>query len=429
MPIEEGEVLVEEATAGSQPVAQNGEEDVPKEPEEDEATCQDWSVEKEEDFAVVFAEYSTKEADPVGTALSYQYTDDPTIPPAYNAKCIKSAFFHEGKADEFTFPVRKRTDWPTSAEDPALKSYPGMIERRFSGPADYSYSCFNTPMRHPENAPVKLPPRFRKQRELRTQQLQQHALGSAETVSKHDALNDDYRHGHFAVDDRGRNPEVTKQRPDRQDNPLPRIEQRAIKRGLEGARHDNDRDWKRNRFSSNNEDAPTPPISRGLTSRPSPLSRRKSHDGDNSVSKAVEDHARLSVYRPPSDRRDRSQERESVNPRHDSGYHSGHSRERRQSSRRGQYDGPSQRTRSHSRGRTRSRSLNGRISRSPSSTTRSRSRSNSPLTALEAELLGISQPSQSRKGALLTKPIRRRVKVSAAYRYVLFFSMCHWPIN
>jgi hypothetical protein len=419
VPIEEGDVLADEAIDSSQPVAQNEEDETSKEAEEGEPSRQDWSVEKEEDFAVVFAEYATKEADPVGMALSYHYTDDPTIPPAYDAKCIKSTFFHEGKADEFASSVRERTDWPTSAEDPALKSYPGMVERRFSGSDGQSYSCFKVPVPHPENASIKLPPRFRIHRELNTQQLQPRVSSSAETASRHDPSNEEGVHRHSQVDDRNRDYQATEQRPDWQAQTLPRIGQRAMKRGLEGGRHGNDRDWKRNRMSSSNGDASPPRTDRGLSTRPSPLAQRKSHDGDITLSRAEEDHNRLPVHHAPPERQNRSQERELANPRHDSGYHSGQSRGRRQSPRRGQYDGTHQQNRSYSRGRTQSRSPNGRDSRGSSSTTRGRSRSNSPLTALEAELLGISQPTESRKGSLLTKPVRRRVKVSAAYRYVL----------
>ncbi|RKU47152.1 hypothetical protein DL546_006603 [Coniochaeta pulveracea] len=412
IPIEEGKVVVEEATDSSELVTQIGQDEAPKEPEENALSGQDWSVEKEEDFAVVFAEYATKEADPVGIPLPFQYTDEPTIPPAYNAKCIKSAFFHEGQADGFTSPVRGRSDWPTLSQDPALKSYNSMVERRFSGSDSHSYSCFRPPTRLPEDAPIKLPPRFRKQQDL---QLQHSGSPSAGTASKHEARNADYRHYPCDFDDPSQTGEVTEPGLDWQNKTLPRIGQRAMKRELEGARHDTDRDWKRSRFSPNSGGASPPPTSRGLAGRPPPLSRRKVHDGGNDVSKAREDHTRSTEYHAPSERPDRSEERESVNPRDDSGYHSGQSRERRQSPRRRQHDEPRQQNRSYSRGRTRTRSPNGRSSRGSSSTARGRSRSNSPLTALEAELLGISQPSETRKSSLLTKPIRRRVKVSAAY--------------
>ncbi|KAJ9143913.1 hypothetical protein NKR19_g6704 [Coniochaeta hoffmannii] len=64
-------------------------------------TSGDWSVEVEKHFEIVFAEAKGKPADPVGIPLPYIWTGEPTIPPAYNATCIKSEFFKEDGVDEF----------------------------------------------------------------------------------------------------------------------------------------------------------------------------------------------------------------------------------------------------------------------------------------------------------------------------------------
>lgn len=412
IPIEEGKVVVEEATDSSELVTQIGQDEAPKEPEENALSGQDWSVEKEEDFAVVFAEYATKEADPVGIPLPFQYTDEPTIPPAYNAKCIKSAFFHEGQADGFTSPVRGRSDWPTLSQDPALKSYNSMVERRFSGSDSHSYSCFRPPTRLPEDAPIKLPPRFRKQQDL---QLQHSGSPSAGTASKHEARNADYRHYPCDFDDPSQTGEVTEPGLDWQNKTLPRIGQRAMKRELEGARHDTDRDWKRSRFSPNSGGASPPPTSRGLAGRPPPLSRRKVHDGGNDVSKAREDHTRSTEYHAPSSARIAVR---SV------------SQSIRETTAATTVDSPENGASPHVEGSTMSR-----VSKTGHTPVDERVHgvpmvvpvvvrhqplvvaveATHPLLHWRLSCLASPRPSETRKSSLLTKPIRRRVKVSAAY--------------
>ena len=115
----------------------------------------------------------------------------------------------------------------------------------------------------------------------------------------------------------------------------------------------------------------------------------------------------------------RSKTREERVPatRHDSGYHSGQAQERRMSSRddnrgRRPSDRGYQRRRSPSHSRTRGRSSS--FDRSDRS--RDRSRSASPLTALEAELLGLAdEPDEPKPMPKIKKPIKR-VKVASAFR-------------
>ena len=60
-----------------------------------------WDLEK------AFIELDTKPGDPVGKPLAADWSDEPTIPPAYNAKCVKSAFCDPEKPECTTFSSRE----------------------------------------------------------------------------------------------------------------------------------------------------------------------------------------------------------------------------------------------------------------------------------------------------------------------------------
>lgn len=402
----------------------------------DEDIFDDWSVEVESHFEVVFAEAAGKAADPVGIPLPCTYTDDPTIPPAYNATCIKSVFFEEDGRDRFILPVQKRQDWPQSLTDPAFKQYPGMVARQFDGFGELVYPTYEPPTRHPAGAPVKLPPKFRVDRNALEKARQRLLVGEP-------SPNQTRTH------DRDRRP-FSNMNNDREDNSWRRSDRNnrsfsgtpnnhPVKRGFDESRHTDNRDFKRYRRSPSHQDTP-PSTGRGPATRRSPLARAEVERGAWSPQgdehwldtgerrhRSIERHGVRSGSRQERSH-ERQREKSQIPAQHDSGYHSGQSPDK--SRRRDQDEDrrPRRRSRSrgrshsrpHSRGRSRSRSPEGRASRASSATASDdRSRSSSPLTAMDYELLGLSRPKEKPVNAPAAKKlVKRQVKVSAAYGYV-----------
>ncbi|KAH8912937.1 hypothetical protein BR93DRAFT_964071 [Coniochaeta sp. PMI_546] len=416
---------------------------LPNEPEPGEVaedgteddTFEDWSVEVEKHFDIVFAEAAGKAADPVGIPLPYTYTDDPTIPPAYNATCIKSAFFEENGRDKFTIPVQKSREWPLLLSDPAFKRYPGMIARRFDGFDELVYQTYEPPTRHPEGAPVKLPPKFQVDRKALEKALQRQWFLTEEASPNQPRIHDRERRPFSKVNnDREGDYRRKQDRSIRGLNHTP--DNRPVKRGFDESRHTDNRDFKRHRRSPSHQDTP-PSASRATITHRSPLARPEGERGawsphaDDRVNAGERRHhstdRRGEAVR-TSSRRERSHERQrdkSANPRNDSGYHSGQSpdqprrrdqEEERRPRRRSRSRGRSL-SRPHSRGQSRSRSPEGRASRASSATASDdRSRSSSPLTAMDYELLGLSRPKEKSSNTPAPKKLaKRQVKVSAAY--------------
>ncbi|OIW32595.1 hypothetical protein CONLIGDRAFT_642297 [Coniochaeta ligniaria NRRL 30616] len=395
----------------------------------------DWSVEVERHFEVVFAESAGKVADPVGIPLPHIYTDDPTIPPAYNATCIKSAFFEEGRRDQFILSVQKSREWPLLLNDPAFKRYPGMIARKFDGFDELVYHTYEPPARHPEGAPVKLPPKFQVDRKALEKALQQQRFLTGE-ASPNDTRNHDYDRRPFSKVNNHREDDH-RRRQDRDNRGFNRTpNNRPVKRGFDESRHTDSRDFKRHRRSPSHQDTP-PSTGRGPAAHRSPLARTEGERGawspqaDESFDTGEKRHRSIErrgeAVRSTS-RRDRSHERhreKSANPRHDSGYHSGQSPDKSRRRDQDEERRPQRRSRSRgrsysrprSRGQSRSRSAEGRASRASSATASDdRSRSSSPLTAMDYELLGLSRPKAKPSIAVAAKKlVKRPVKVSAAY--------------
>lgn len=397
----------------------------------------DWSVDVESHFEVVFAEAGGKAADPVGIPLPYIYNDDPTIPPAYNATCIKSEFFKEDGVDQFTVPVQKSREWPLLLDDPAFKKYQGMVNKTFDGFDGLVYPIYEAPVRHPEGAPIKLPPKFHIDRKVLEKAYQRQSFLSGELSPKQARSHDRERRAFTTVDKDRDNDYRRRPENERSSNRTPN--NRPVKRGLDASRNAEDRDFKRHRRSPSYHETPAS-SSRGRNTHRSPPARPEyersawsPQAGESRYDQYEKRHHSVERRGGPvrsSSRRDRSSEREqrekSANPQHDSGYHSGqspdrsrqhhdlgeeHRRQRRRSRSRG---------RSYSRGWSRSRSPDGRASRVSSATASDdRSRSNSPLTAMDYELLGLSRPKQKAANAAPGKRlVKRPVKVSAAYGYV-----------
>lgn len=86
-----------------------------------------WDLEK------AFIELDTKPADPVGKPLAVDWSDEPTIPPAYNAKCVKSTFFDPEKPECLKLSVRESSQWPKVKRDPIFRYRRGMVVIRFPG--------------------------------------------------------------------------------------------------------------------------------------------------------------------------------------------------------------------------------------------------------------------------------------------------------
>lgn len=94
------------------------------------------------DIEHAFTEPSSKAADPVGKPLPAGHDDMPTIPPAYNAKSIKSDFFDPDKPEEFASPIRETKYWVRVKVDSVFATTSGMVRRRFPG-YRHDYSTFD----------------------------------------------------------------------------------------------------------------------------------------------------------------------------------------------------------------------------------------------------------------------------------------------
>lgn len=111
------------------------EENSPKDDELDQDFL--WDLEK------AFVQSEPKPADPVGKPLASEWSDDPTIPPAYNAKCIKSVFYDPDNPDAFLASVRDTKYWPDLKRDPVFRYRRGMVAVQFAGSHHeyFTYHC------------------------------------------------------------------------------------------------------------------------------------------------------------------------------------------------------------------------------------------------------------------------------------------------
>lgn len=96
-----------------------------KDPEVDDEFS--WDLEK------AFIELDKKPGDPVGKPLAADWSDEPTIPPAYNAKCVKSAFCDPENPESFTLSVRESKQWFHVKRDPIFRHRRDMVVVRFPG--------------------------------------------------------------------------------------------------------------------------------------------------------------------------------------------------------------------------------------------------------------------------------------------------------
>ncbi|KAH6856026.1 hypothetical protein B0I37DRAFT_66930 [Chaetomium sp. MPI-CAGE-AT-0009] len=381
-----------------------------------------WDPQLEEDLRLVFPEIKTSPADPVGIPIALEYNDDPTIPPTYNATCVKSEFFHEDNQKDFARSIREHPSWSTLRDDPVFKHYPGMATRRFPD-CEHEYPSYDPSDRPPSPSAIKMPPRFR--------------IDRSALKAKRDGADENQRDGrghhtqpHSPRDYQHRDLGRDRFHGDDRDERRPR--KRSLDTGLENGR--DDRDSKRNRrWSQHQRDRSRENHPRPISPRPRSMSPPKFNlEGDPWSPQAGESnckpskdrhHAGISTDTKHSPRRE---ERMSyADKRHDSGYHSGQSlhksapryrdddRERRGSDRSYRKRRSPSRSRSRSRGRYRSPSR-GR-SRSTGRSRSARSRSESPLDDIEAGLLGLVRESSEPESKPVAKKPIKRVKVAAAF--------------
>ncbi|KAK3307283.1 uncharacterized protein B0T15DRAFT_492766 [Chaetomium strumarium] len=374
--------------------------------EEKEEGDGEWDFESEEDLKHVFPEIKTKPADPVGIPLPATYTEDPTIPPAYNATCVRSEFFREDNATEFARSIRDHTSWATVRQDPAFSVYDDMILRRFPG-NDCEYPAYKPLDIPPPSSEIKLPPRYRIDRSI-LPSVPNKDVTDEETKGNHN------RHFHHCSPERRRD-----SRRDMNGNSLFR------KRSLSVSRTD-DRDnrlTKRTRLSEGRSDA----------SPETQNSTKLKLEGDawspqahQSILAPVQDRVSGVDQRPRKNGSYRGQSVEKVTPRHRGDVREHYSSDRSYRTR----DSPtrsSSRIRSVSRARSQSRdrsrvrnrvtSTDGERSRSPLRNQKSSAQDSRSLTALDMELLGmIEGPDEepSPQKPVIKKPTKR-VKVPEAY--------------
>lgn len=389
----------------------------------------EWNPASHEDMKHVFPKVEIKPADPVGIPLPFKYNDNPTIPPAYNATCIKSQFFDENDPEAFARSIRDSPDWPKIRKDPVFKRYSDMIMRRFEN-SEHEYATYILSPPPSPSVPIKIPPPFKFDRS---------SYQTSRVVTPERDTDMIPRNTHTSSNSRDYLSPGMYHNRDSPSRP-PRHSQSRGGRWPSKRSHENSpdrppsdhRDFKRAKLSEprrdtprSNSDRPTSPPRR----TPSPVlpvdGNHWSPQAGETETKAVNDYRYLDVPN-TSDGKFSSPRVPLSKIRNDSGYHSGQSVEKGVYSNRGREDERDdvrqrverdrsfQRRRSPLPSRSRSRS---QISTSGAS---NRSRSESPLTALEAGLLGLADEDTVDDDQVAKKtpkkPPIKRVKVAAAFR-------------
>ncbi|KAK4154531.1 hypothetical protein C8A00DRAFT_14324 [Chaetomidium leptoderma] len=397
----------------------------------------EWDPQFEEDWKQAFPEIKANPADPVGIPLASEYTEDPTIPPAYNATCVKSEFFQDGNQKEFGRSIKEHPSWATLQNDPVFKHYSGMVTRRFPD-CEHEYPSYDPSDPPTSPSAIKIPPRFEIDRTA-LEETSKRGLADQDWRNTHNG----YAQHHSPQGYRRREPGRDRYDRDEEDDRRPR------KRSLDaGSENDRDhRDPKRTRWPQSRRDRSRESYTQKNHSRAiSPRRRTPSPPKFNLDGDPWSPQAGESKLRPSSDRRysdahndsklspSREERVSYSDKRHDSGYHSGQSldkvtpryrddeRERRPSDRSYRRRRSRSRSRSPQRSPSRVRSRGRSRTSTPdrSNRSRSRSRSESPLTRLEAELLGLTGESSESEPKPEPKPVPKkpikRFKVAAAFK-------------
>ncbi|KAK7734237.1 hypothetical protein SLS53_007885 [Cytospora paraplurivora] len=375
----------------------------------------DEAVDIDDEFAWelenAFVEVETKPADPVGKPLDKEWNDDPTIPPAYNAKCIKSAFYDPDNPGAFGLSIRESKQWSTVKRDPIFRYRRGMLVIRFPGSKNeyFTYHCSRKVGKewYDEREIIPTGPSdptlndsIKPRASLRAVSvLKEEQPGTPKVNNGKRGLGD--ADDHKLETKRPRNYETSDY------SPLPRRPDRSPARTLDG---END-PW-----------APQPGETHSRSPlRPLPRDHRSRSPG---IYRLQKEEVRKGHFSP----RDATQ-------RYDSGYQSAYSGDRPKSYRGRSHSQhlsppPSRRDRDDHRDRDRSRSERSPRKWSPSyARARSRTRSPSPLAIasdsesaemsdLDFELLGLERPERrKKKKATPAKPAvkRRQVKLNDAF--------------
>ncbi|KAK3378680.1 hypothetical protein B0T24DRAFT_137296 [Lasiosphaeria ovina] len=388
----------------------------PKDDEEDKEEDGEWDPTSAADLEKIFPEIEpTRAADPVGIPLAYVYNEEPTIPPKFDAKCIKSDFFDEESREVFGASIRETRSWPIVKRDPVFRKYPGMTLYYF--PAQpHGYWLYERPIPPSPSAAIKMPPKYRIDRNARkaTPEREQ-GLTVRTPVSGTD--------GHVSRPplDGYQSRDSPSYRYSRDGGDSGRFKKRSLDDPSDFRDRD-DHDTKRARMSGSRYETSRNDRHEVVSSadRVTPNGRTYlngnlwSPQEGESAARAPNDHQFLDVPLDtisPSSREDRVPYSKM---RHDSGYHSGQSQDMAPRSHRNADQGRQQPKRSYQKPRSPSRSRSRSRSR-VSTDSSSRARSESPLTAMEAEILGLDdEPSDPKPKVAIKKPIRR-VKVAAAF--------------
>ncbi|KAL8409169.1 hypothetical protein RB594_007571 [Gaeumannomyces avenae] len=342
------------------------------------------------ELQAAFAQHPTKPADAVGRPLPNEYSDAPTIPPAFDSNSIRSDFFSADNCAEFLRSIRELKFWEKAKNDPAFLAWPGMVRCRFP----------NSPHEYPSYASTA-PTGDR-----------------SETVVKDEVLLDEI---------------VVKQRySPRQARELSASRSGDMKPHGSLGKHSraaNGSDWHSQAKRFKGSEASTP---RSAYDSPSSGSRR--YRGDAGDGGPSEQPQHRSSHQPDArvhtngrqDPRQPNDSSSSGRGRHDSGYQSNNSPEKMHGRSRSR-PRPDARYRSRSRSPPRgyarygsrrgSESPRGQHDRGPSPSSPPRSGSSSPLDDLEMEILGmVREVVSEKKGPRAdAKPKRRQIKVADAF--------------
>lgn len=339
-------------------------------------------------FTAIFAELKTAPADPVGHPLPTEWNDNPTIPPAFNAKVILSEFFKEDNIVEFCKSIRNDPHWTRAKLDPAFKHRHGMVLRQFAGSEHIYpvYRCENT-----DFSPISTDldsagevrsdwhndpwsPRANRRREKRNSDLGHTLLPDESQVEV------------------GRDPWSTQPRNNSSEMNRTMTSKHLGKRTYDNGTRPDQRGDKRPRLSGSRMDSEQ---------------RSRRSDADNAT------------------KENRHRQQHTTDYSSGQGSHAGRhkSPERLHSEARHRYS----RSPSPARGRRNNRSRDEQAtsrgqSEHAAKSSQSTTRSSSPLDELELEMLGMSQPAEfvtKKKPGLTTQtPKARRAPMANAFRYV-----------
>lgn len=382
-----------EAAKAESPAEAKGEAELQDAEPDDEFA---WELER------AFVEVEVKPADPVGKPLAAEWNDNPTIPPAYDAKCIKSAFYDPDNPDAFLASVRDTKYWSDLKRDPVFRYRRGMVAVQFAG-SHHEYFTYPPPRKAGND--------WYKEREIVPMPSDASLNDAIKVRGAQQPPNSYHRQGDSS----------------------------SYSNGKRGYRESDDswRDAKRARLSTGRERSPTRYKPRTSSRDPDiPSGAWPSQAGEARIDSPQRPYSRDEYSRSPGGYRLQNGDR--LTQRHDSGYLSAHSGEKHRSQRddKSHHHSPPplgrsrdrEASRDRSRGRDRREHGRERDRHRARSTSYSRVRSptrssslhgvgsdeESVMSDLEYELLGMARPMKVAPPKPQAK--KPRVKVNDAFR-------------